>query len=38
MAIVKCSNFKDFTVSTNASKQSLNMARDLAVLNEPVEL
>lgn len=38
MAIVKFSNFKDFTASTNASKQSLNMARELAVLNEPVEL
>ena len=38
MAIVKFSNFKDFTASTNASKQSLNMARDLALLNEPVEL
>lgn len=30
MAIVKFSNFKDFTASTNASKQSLNMARELS--------
>ena len=30
MAIVKFSNSKDFTASTNVSKQSLNMARDLS--------